>query len=148
MWHKFQRSQILLRFENMIFSGSKSLTKYPVQFELGNLQNFVRLMGHIKMGCKNIFNTKTLFGVSHICHFDSNTVINLCRLEMWSGLEVFWRTSKKEGESTVWSLCRNWITSWYHFVTTFSHLISQQNKYWKLSTLTKSLKKGLMALLT
>ena len=30
----------------------------PKQFELGNLQNVGRLIGHIKRDCEKIFNTK------------------------------------------------------------------------------------------
>ena len=77
--------------------------------ELGNLQTFGRLMGHIKMDWENYLNIKKtyviyhynpLFGICHIYHFD---LLSLIHIEVWSGLEVFWRTSEREWEDTVWS---------------------------------------------
>ena len=40
-------------------------SEHPLQFELRNLQNFDRMMKHIKMGCKNIFNKKKTHVIYH-----------------------------------------------------------------------------------
>ena len=127
--HKFiKRSKILLRFECIISWALKSYWA-SFQFELRDLQNLIRLMGHIiKMNCKNIFNTKK----KDTCHTPFQSV-NLSLLylpfwltaiyfiEMWSGLEAIWRTSKREGEGTVIP------NSWLHPNTIFlQHFLTQQ----------------------
>ena len=78
------------------------------------------------------------------------TVINLHRLEVWSGLEAFWRNSKREREGTIWSLddssyclCSNWITS--SWLIPFCPCIFSPSNNIKIENypLTKSLKKDL-----
>ena len=104
-WYKFiKRSQIFLR-----------LNTYAVQFELGNLQNLSRLLGHRKVNFENIFSTKKihaiyhfspLFRICHIYHFD---LLLLICIKVWSGLEAIPRTSKREQKGTVI------LKSWWFF---------------------------------
>ena len=80
------------------------------------------------MDCKNIlqkahtiYHSNPLSGVCHI------SLLLLIYIEMWSGLEAFWRTSKKEGKKpfeqrlndSFCCFCSNWITSWYNFLSAF-----------------------------
>ena len=50
--------EILDRKLHFLCSVFWVITEHPEQFELGNLQIFGRLMGHIKMDFENIFNAK------------------------------------------------------------------------------------------
>ena len=138
-WHKFKRSQILLQFEYTIHWILKPNWK-PSANCTGKLTQFWQI--HIKMDCKNIFNTKKthviyhfnpLFVVCHICHFD---LLSLMYIEVWSGLEAIWKTSEKEGRVPLEILMILYIV----FVGTELHLDIQFLP--AFSRIFKKLKKG------
>ena len=102
-WHKLKRSHIFLRFKYnilwvLIFLST--VCNFAVWTGKHNFFFFFcRLIGRITMDCKYIFNTKKthaiyhfnqLFGVCHIYHSD---LLSLVYIEVWSGLEAFWRAS-------------------------------------------------------
>ena len=88
MWHKFKRSQTLLKFESIgavsLFPIHRilTLTEHPEQFKLGNLQNFGRSMGHI---------------VLHFCH--SLSIIYIHRGVEW--VEGFLKNFQKNLENCI-----------------------------------------------